>query len=659
MKKLINPEYNLESKEAKELNSTVGINIYDGWTFPTKEDESISFSCNLWDFGGQEIQYMTHQFFLTPSALYVLVADDRKQHANFPYWFETIHLLGKEDNYQSPILVVLNENKHKSITNFDHHFYIKRYPHTQIQQNEVDLSKTGSRYYALREKVQQILCKLKHIGDEVPKQWKPIRDELKEIAKTQNHISEKDFFAICAKHKVAKEEDQLLISKYLHKLGSILHFQNDNYLRDFIILNPQWAVDAVYGVLENNTIAKNGGRFNKIQLDSIWKKYDRDEKFKLLNLMKKEAFEICYEVEEDEFIAAQLLGKIQPRYKWENEEALKFRYRYQFMPKGIITRFIVRCNKYIAYTESQKPLVWDKGIIIENSGCKALIIEDISNKEGLNVIDIEVIGEVNEKKFILRTIRKEIEAIHKKWFKNVKCEPMVPCICNDCKASETPTFFEYNELIKYRNQGEREIKCSNNRIKPVNVMELLEGIYLREELLREENMINEYHNKLSQHIDFKPTTSIKLTVDTEAKAGAKATAKAKATNTIAIEIQNILAETEMLKEDIEDERKLLQKEMDSDEIDVTVRDVEKAEKAMQEIEAAKKDNQEPATKSKNRLKRFIDDLSDEKSSIHKALKLLRKGRDYGVRLAETYNKIAENIGMPLAPPLALDVIKKL
>ena len=99
--------------------------------------------------------------------------------------------------------------------------------------------------------------------------------------------------------------------------------------------------------------------------------------------------------------------------------------------------------------------------------------------------------------------------------------------------------------------------------------------------------------------------------------------------------------------------------MDNDEIDVTIRDVEKAEKAMQEIEAAKKQNQEPATKSKNRLKRFIDDLSDEKSSIHKALKLLRKGRDYGVRLAETYNKIAENIGMPLAPPLALEVIKRL
>ena len=63
--------------------------------------------------------------------------------------------------------------------------------------------------------------------------------------------------------------------------------------------------------------------------------------------------------------------------------------------------------------------------------------------------------------------------------------------------------------------------------------------------------------------------------------------------------------------------------------------------------------------TKSRLKRFWDDLSDENSSIYKALKVLRKGRDYGVNIAEMYNKVAENIGLPSVPPLALDVIKML
>lgn len=40
--------------------------------------------------------------------------------------------------------------------------------------------------------------------------------------------------------------------------------------------------------------------------------------------------------------------------------------------------------------------------------------------------------------------------------------------------------------------------------------------------------------------------------------------------------------------------------------------------------------------------------------IHKTLKLLCKEKDYGVRLVESYNKIAEDIGMPSVPPLSLD-----
>jgi internalin A len=119
MKKLLDPTYRVPPPQGEE--STVGINVHEGWAFPYAPQPAIAFTANLWDFGGQEIQYMTHQFFLSPRSPYVLAADDRKQHTNFPYWFEVIHLLGKgEDGTQSPILVALNENNHKSVTNYDH-----------------------------------------------------------------------------------------------------------------------------------------------------------------------------------------------------------------------------------------------------------------------------------------------------------------------------------------------------------------------------------------------------------------------------------------------------------------------------------------------------------------------------------------------------------
>jgi internalin A len=53
-----------------------------------------TFLVNLWDFGGQDIQYMTHQFFLTRRSFYVLLADGRREVANFSYWLQIIELLG-------------------------------------------------------------------------------------------------------------------------------------------------------------------------------------------------------------------------------------------------------------------------------------------------------------------------------------------------------------------------------------------------------------------------------------------------------------------------------------------------------------------------------------------------------------------------------------
>ncbi|MEA1934904.1 MAG: hypothetical protein U9N60_10855 [Thermodesulfobacteriota bacterium] len=113
----------------------------------------------------------------------------------------------------------------------------------------------------------------------------------------------------------------------------------------------------------------------------------------------------------------------------------------------------------------------------------------------------------------------------------------------------------------------------------------------------------------------------------------------------------------MLKEDIERELKI--KKVPEEEIELAKSDVEVFENALKKIETAKNNNKKPPEKSKNRLKCFWEDLSDEKSSLYKSLKLLRKGKDYGVKIAEAYNKIAKNTGMPSVPPLALDVINKL
>jgi Leucine-rich repeat (LRR) protein len=454
------------------LTSTLGINIRENWIFPDCHRQTGDFTSHIWDFGGQEIQYMTHQFFLSPESLYVLVADDRKQHTLFPYWFEVIHLLGKDDGGRySPIIVVLNERKHKSITNFDLVEYRRKYPDTQIDVLEVDLVDDNlDRFRAIRTKIQQSLCKLDHIGRLLPGKWSLIREEIRALNSTRNHISQTEFNEICHRFNIVREDDIQLIGKYLHRLGIILHFQGDIQLRDFIIINPKWALKAVYAVLENKDVEKRDGRFTDADLDNYWQDLSADEKSNILSLMKKDSFEICYPIGNSTYIAPQLLAQNRPNFEWDNTTSLKCQFFYRFMPKGIITRLIVRKHEYLANKQKE---VWARGAIFRRFDCAILVTEEETERNGL--IAIEVNGKGANKIRALDFIRNEIEDIHRTWFPQIKYDERAPCNCEYCLNSNQPNFFEWSKLSQRVEENRQTIECDNVRIKDVPVLPLLEG----------------------------------------------------------------------------------------------------------------------------------------------------------------------------------------
>ena len=501
MESLFNPKFEL----TEDTKTTLGIEVREGWQFPHPQRPNTTFTTNIWDFGGQQIQYMTHQFFLTPGAAYVLVsANDRKEPTNFPYWFKIIHLLGEERGVYSPVLVVLNEKNDKLINkfNFDRKFYEERYPELQISTCEVNLDKRDGQYQALRDNIQSILIQLPHVTSERPARWNDIRDSLRERTKTDDHISFAQYAEICAQHDVKDEQSQLLFSRYLHRLGTLLHFSEDPTLHNFIILNPQWAVDAVYSVLSDNTIANSGGHFTREQVETIWKaklrkngqpRYNYDERNKLISLMEKENFEICYPLDASAkcYIAPQLLNAEQPDYEWDNNDNLKFRFQYKFMPEGILTRLIVRLNAILSKDSAGRQLVWQKGAIFNSEKCQAQVEEE-ENRDGLKIIDIAISGKASERKFLLRQIRNEISDIHHKWFRNIQSEQMIPCTCETCLKSAIPTFFELSELQQYQEEDETHINCRNKRIKRVSVLQLMEGVFNDEEMEQQKAVEHRY-----------------------------------------------------------------------------------------------------------------------------------------------------------------------
>ncbi|MDD4963644.1 MAG: COR domain-containing protein [Gallionella sp.] len=489
MEKLFDPDFAL----SPDTESTLGITVREGWQFPHPTEPERPFSANVWDFGGQQIQYMTHQFFLTPSSLYVLVsANDRKEPTNFPYWFKIIHLLGEERGFHSPVLVVLNEKDDRFINkfNFDRTFYQARYPELTIEVCEVNLAQHDGKLDALRRTIQEMLVQLPHVNDDRPARWQDIRDSLRERTKTADHITFAEYAEICAQHAVTAEDSQLLLSGYLHRLGSVLHFAADVQLRDFMVLNPQWAVDAVYSVLADNEIAAASGRFTQCKLDAVWAGYKVDERAKLLNLMKQDNFEICYPLADGGYIAPQLLCDQQPVYAWNDSDTLKFRFQYKFMPEGIVTRLIVRLNALIAKDANGKDVVWRKGVLLTDAGCQAQVREE-ENRDGLKVIDIAVTGEIHQRKYLLRRVRDEVQAIHQKWFRNIQSDQMIPCQCEHCQnpASSERKYFKFETLRKYQDKEKSTIECDQG-LCDVAVSGLLEGVFPKEEIEQLQNREN-------------------------------------------------------------------------------------------------------------------------------------------------------------------------
>ena len=473
--------------DPKQL-STVGIGIKEGWEFEHLQHPNTSFRVNLWDFGGQEIQYMTHQFFLTRRSLYVLLADGRREVANFPYWLKIIHLLGTEPEMSRPlpVLVVLNEKSNPiSRLPYDTESVKTDFPRLAITQQHVDFGRPEDiRFQGLRTVIQQTLCQeLTHLPLKIPISWDKVRRDLKDLRNHRKHINSSEFQDICNRNGVDDPSSRDDLSQMLHDLGVILHFHDDPALADFIVLNPQWAVNAVYEVLRHDEVVKNCGRFHRRVLRKIWtgRRYTDEEQGKMLSLMLKNNFEVCFQTTEqgeEIFIAPQLLPEHRPqRLDWQEEKiSVRYIYQYPFMPKGIMGRLIVRLNEDIETREGRK-VVWEKGAILKSNGCRTRIMETEDPSDGRKLIKIAIQGNMLEEcKMVLRDIRQELDRIHQRSFPSLKVFQKVPCCCSECSTSLDPGEFDLKALDDMQAKNIPTAQCTKSHAM-VPVQGLRRGVF--------------------------------------------------------------------------------------------------------------------------------------------------------------------------------------
>ena len=430
--KIINPDYELDDKG----KSTSGVDIIK-WLFPTQIGND--FQVNIWDFGGQEIYHSTHQFFLTKRSLYALVADSRSENTDFYYWLNIIDLLSNG----SPLLIIKNEKQERK-REINEKQLRAEFPN-YINCLTTNLA-TNRGLDAILDEVKYQINKLPHIGSILPKKWVQVRETLDNDSR--NYIDFNEYLNICHNNGFTIEKDKLQLSEYLHDLGVFIHFQDDPILKKIVILKPKWGTDAVYKLLDNDHVIHNRGKFNKEDLSNIWHEKEyvamRDE---LLQLMLN--FHLCYRIENNCFIAPQLLLANQPYYDWDGIGNLQLRYAYEFMPKGILSRFIVTMHKFIL---DQKK-VWKTGVLLGKDQAIGEVIENYNKRE----IKVRISGE--GKKELKTIIMHELEKIHAT-YKRLKVKKLVPCNCEDyCKNSQMPEYFSEDDLKNAKKFGKGKIQC--------------------------------------------------------------------------------------------------------------------------------------------------------------------------------------------------------
>lgn len=623
--------------EPGELESTEGIDI-EQWLF---EYGGQDYKLNVWDFGGQEIYHSTHQFFLTNRSMYILVWDARQEdeYGRIDYWLNTVESFAGD----SPILLVINKcDERKNIKHVDLNSLQNNFPQI-VDAYKVSCS-NGTGIDELEQSIRNEAVKLPLTNIVWLSSWISIRKHLEQMAVSKHIITFTEYQDICTQYNVTEGEARSL-SQYLHDLGIILHFQDDILLKDFVILNPDWGTDAVYKVLdaEDDLLQDRNGILYIEDLPEIWVEreiYPKDKYSLILRLM--ENFQLSFEVEKNKvYLIPELMDNDEialEEIDFDSNSNLSFQYEYEFLPAGVMTRFIVKAHSYLLNKSNESKACWKKGayLFYKRSTGKVRLFDNVSNKR----IEIHISGShKRNNQELLQRIRAYFDEIHSSISK-LRLAEKIRCICNsDCTHK-----FDYRTLLKYEEHDFEEIVCEKSMVK-VSVTSLLDGIESFKERQKERKHLMENM----------PQIIFNNTINNENRSESKSKSindnnienknQNQNTTIISIEIRNTIdalqGDLHDMKEEVVNQEPQLAKEF------------EKLEQGIDKLNNAESKEYIIRSGVLKKFNRFMQEIQDEESLLSKTILSIKHGVSIAQDIADKYNKIAEWCGMPIVPKLFL------
>lgn len=330
--------------------STDGVSVREV-AFPLPSQPATSLRVSLWDFAGQRVYYLTHQFFLSPRAMYLLLWKWRSGggfgQAQLFFWLRSIAA-------QAPAAPVFVIGTHGAGCGAEEAAAMERareqlrraFPTLQLQFHIVD-SCTGLGIDTLKTALLEHAEALPTTRLDVPTQWLELKQKVADAADAAAGaplLSLADFGASIGAG-CPQVEDALAL---WHDLGSLLWFREHKELRSVVVLRPQWLADAFRCVITQREaterIRANDGRMRRDQVLNLFRAVTDSARFRLLLLELLVHFEIAHSVD-GELIFPYLLPEAAPEEPEPESEAADpsqrlVDVRLPFIPRGLMGRVL-------------------------------------------------------------------------------------------------------------------------------------------------------------------------------------------------------------------------------------------------------------------------------------------------------------------------------
>ena len=370
---------------------------------------------NVWDFGGQEIQHGTHRYFLTERSLYLIVLSDRPEDggmASVETWLGRIRSVAGDD---APVIVVVNKCDEGARKTPLDEARLLREPQVKAVVNTACNDDAVSRdsMMALRGEVLRVLeADLPDMNKPLPASYLAVKDAVAERAAEARVLTDDAYADLCREHGVDNADSRRGLLRLLHQFGTVVAYGleagSDAAMKSVRLLDPNWLTTAIYTVLEKVKVEERGGVFSRGDL-AEWldaEVYDAEHHEFVVAMMRDPKLSLCYRLpgEEERFLAPEGLPVNSPGLiaglEGAGADMLRFRYRYDSLPRGLVPRLIVGLHTAL----EDPPMAWLSGMRLR-IGEATVVVEG-----GDKVVEIAVTGD--GRLSALTHVRRAMEEAH-------------------------------------------------------------------------------------------------------------------------------------------------------------------------------------------------------------------------------------------------------